>query len=109
MDAALDQLRAEGFEVRDDDVARLSPLGHGHINMLGRYALPFPIQWPVANCGRSAILPPCPRKMLELAFLFRCYSDPYHRYSSWLGGPVRIIRARRYSVPLLSVDITIWQ
>jgi len=38
MDAALDQLRAEGFDVRDEDVARLSPLGHEHINMLGRYA-----------------------------------------------------------------------
>ena len=38
MDAALNQLRAEGFDVRDEDVARLSPLGFEHINMLGRYA-----------------------------------------------------------------------
>src|ERR1700730_1992455 len=29
MDAALAELRAEGFDVRDEDVARLSPLGHG--------------------------------------------------------------------------------
>ena len=45
MDAALDQLRAEGFDVRDEDVARLSPLGFEHINMLGRYAfiLPEPV------------------------------------------------------------------
>lgn len=42
MDAALDQLRAEGFDVRDEDVARLSPLGHEHINMLGRYAFTLP-------------------------------------------------------------------
>jgi len=42
MDAALQQLRSEGFEVRDDDVARLSPLGHEHINMLGRYAFSLP-------------------------------------------------------------------
>jgi hypothetical protein len=42
MDAALDQLRAEGFDVRDADVARLSPLGHEHINMLGRYAFTLP-------------------------------------------------------------------
>jgi TnpA family transposase len=42
MDAALDQLRAEGFDVRDDDVARLSPLGFEHINMLGRYAFTLP-------------------------------------------------------------------
>ena len=35
MDAALTQLRAEGYSVRDEDVARLSPLIHEHINMLG--------------------------------------------------------------------------
>ena len=45
MDAALDQLRTEGFVVRNEDVARLSPLTHEHINMLGRYAfiLPDPV------------------------------------------------------------------
>jgi TnpA family transposase len=45
MDAVLGQLRAEGFDVRDEDVARLSPLAHEHINMLGRYAfiLPEPV------------------------------------------------------------------
>lgn len=42
MDAALDQLRGEGFDVRDEDVARLSPLTHEHINMLGRYAFTLP-------------------------------------------------------------------
>jgi TnpA family transposase len=42
MDAALAQLRTEGFLVRDEDVARLTPLGHKHINMLGRYAFTLP-------------------------------------------------------------------
>ncbi len=42
MDAALDQLLAEGFDVRSEDVARLSPLGFKHINMLGRYAFTLP-------------------------------------------------------------------
>ena len=42
MDAALDQLRAGGHDVRDEDVARLSPLGFDHINMLGRYAFTLP-------------------------------------------------------------------
>ena len=42
MDAALDQLRPEGFLVRDEDAARLSPLGHEHINVLGRYAFSLP-------------------------------------------------------------------
>ena len=42
MDAALNQLRAEGFDVRAEDVARLSPLGFEHINMLGRYAFTLP-------------------------------------------------------------------
>src|SRR5215469_3507897 len=42
MDAALNQLRAEGFDARAADVARLSPLGFDHINMLGRYAFALP-------------------------------------------------------------------
>ncbi|MDP9095536.1 MAG: Tn3 family transposase, partial [Pseudomonadota bacterium] len=41
-DAALAQLRAEGHQVREEDVARLSPLGFEHINMLGRYAFILP-------------------------------------------------------------------
>ena len=42
MDAALNQLMSEGYEVRPQDVARLSPLGLKHINMLGRYAFTLP-------------------------------------------------------------------
>jgi TnpA family transposase len=42
MDAALNQLRSESFQVLDDDVARLSPLGPEHINMLGRYVFTLP-------------------------------------------------------------------
>ena len=42
MDAALNQLRAEGYDVQDEDVARLSPLGSDHINMLGRYTFILP-------------------------------------------------------------------
>lgn len=42
MDAALAELRAEGFVVREEDVARLSPLSHGHLNVLGRYAFTLP-------------------------------------------------------------------
>jgi len=42
MDAALSQLRLEGHEVREADVARLSPLSHEHINLLGRYSFVVP-------------------------------------------------------------------
>lgn len=42
MDAALSQLRAEGYDAKPEDVARLSPLGHKHINMLGRYTFTLP-------------------------------------------------------------------
>src|SRR3954447_12385808 len=42
MDASLSQLRAEGYEVLPEDVARLSPLGFKHVNMLGRYAFTLP-------------------------------------------------------------------
>ena len=42
MEAALNQLRQDCYPVRDDDVARLSPLLHEHINMLGRYSFSVP-------------------------------------------------------------------
>ncbi len=42
MEAALEQLRKEGYVVREEDAARLSPLIHGHINMLGRYSFAMP-------------------------------------------------------------------
>ncbi len=37
-DAAVEQIRGQGHHVSDEDAARLSPLGHAHINELGRYA-----------------------------------------------------------------------
>lgn len=38
IDAAVTQLRAEGHEIRDEDLARLSPLKHKNLNLLGRYS-----------------------------------------------------------------------
>lgn len=35
--AAPNQLRRSGLDVHDDDIQRLSPLGHDRINLLGRY------------------------------------------------------------------------
>jgi TnpA family transposase len=56
MEAALAQLRAEGFEVRSEDVARLSPLQTHHINMLGRYS--FLLAEAVANGGMRPLRNP---------------------------------------------------
>ncbi len=42
MEAILKQLRADGYPVKEEDVARLSPLLHEHINMLGRYSFLVP-------------------------------------------------------------------
>ena len=42
MDAVLAQLRSEGYPVRPEDEVRLSPFGHEHINMLGRYSFAVP-------------------------------------------------------------------
>lgn len=42
MEAVLTQLRQEGCSVRDEDVARLSPLIFEHINLLGRYSFTVP-------------------------------------------------------------------
>ncbi|NJC99087.1 hypothetical protein EWM60_03200 [Candidatus Erwinia dacicola] len=38
MQAVLAHLRAQGETLNDEDIARLSPLCHGHINMLGHYS-----------------------------------------------------------------------
>ena len=38
LDAAVSRLRARGLPVHDEDVARLSPPGHAHVNCPGRYA-----------------------------------------------------------------------
>ena len=42
MDAALAQLRARGYPVADDDVARLSPFLRKHINVHGTYTFAVP-------------------------------------------------------------------
>lgn len=42
MDAVLTQLRSEGYPVKREDEARLSPFGHEYINMLGRYSFSVP-------------------------------------------------------------------
>ena len=52
LDAALAQLRREGYLVEDADVERLSPLIHDHINLLGRYT--FALAEPLA---RGALRP----------------------------------------------------
>lgn len=38
MQAALDHLQTQPGEVKDEDAARLSPLIHEHVNVLGRYS-----------------------------------------------------------------------
>lgn len=43
IDAALAQLRQEGYPIRDEDVARLSPFVHErHINLSGLYSFAVP-------------------------------------------------------------------
>src|SRR5205823_971546 len=39
LSAAVDRLPAQGIPVNDEDAARLSPLGHAHLNCLGRYSI----------------------------------------------------------------------
>lgn len=42
MTAAGERLKQHGYPVLEEDVARLSPLIHEHINMLGRYSFAVP-------------------------------------------------------------------
>ena len=56
--AVVEQLRAEGIGVDPQDVARLSPLMHKHINFLGRYA--FSLPEPVAKGQLRPLRMPTP-------------------------------------------------
>lgn len=48
IDAIITSLREGGHPLNDADIARLSPLGHKHINMLGRYTFtPVPAERPL--------------------------------------------------------------
>ncbi len=38
MQAALDHMRQQSMEIIEEDEARLSPLVHGHINVLGHFS-----------------------------------------------------------------------
>jgi hypothetical protein len=42
MDAAISKLKETCQELKPEDLARLSPLGYKHINMLGRYSFSLP-------------------------------------------------------------------
>ena len=53
MEVALEPLRKEGFDVRIEDVARLSPHIYDHINMQGRYSLTIP-----EAVAKGALRPP---------------------------------------------------
>ncbi|MDX3130906.1 Tn3 family transposase [Streptomyces europaeiscabiei] len=58
IDAAVAQLRAEGHEIRDEDVARLSPLKHRNLNCRGRYS--FTASTPAAGLLRPLRDPDTP-------------------------------------------------
>ncbi len=59
MDAALSRSRQQGIEIKDADVARLSPLLHKHINMLGHYS------FTLAEFIRAGVLRPLNASELE--------------------------------------------
>ncbi len=42
MNAALEKLRAQGYPVLDEDVARLSPFVREHLNVVGKYSFLLP-------------------------------------------------------------------
>jgi hypothetical protein len=58
IDAAVAQLQAEGHEIRDEDIIRLSPLKHRNLNLLGRYS--FTASVPAAGALRPLRDPDAP-------------------------------------------------
>jgi len=42
MAAALDAIQEKDMEINKEDIQRLSPVGHEHINIVGRYSFHLP-------------------------------------------------------------------
>lgn len=58
IDAAVIQVQTEGHEIREEDIARLSPLKHRNLNLLGRYS--FTASTPAAGALRPLRDPDAP-------------------------------------------------
>lgn len=58
IDAVVTQLLAEGHELREEDITRLSPLKHRNLNLLGRYS--FTASTPAAGALRPLRDPNAP-------------------------------------------------
>ena len=56
LDESVRRLREEGVEVRDEDLARVSPLFRAHVNVLGRYS--FDLDASLAGGGMRPLRDP---------------------------------------------------
>jgi len=72
----LNQLRAEGYPVKEEDAYRLSPLRHESINMLGAIHFRCRRQWPKENCVHCVIQRMPTHENPYLGFPFYCASNP---------------------------------
>ena len=67
MQAAIDQLRAEAYPVLEEDIARLNPHVHDHINMLGRPRRVTTLEKPIGSGSLTRCsVPLLPRPRLAL-------------------------------------------
>ena len=64
LDKAISQLREEDQKIRDEDLARVSPLMHGHVRVLGRYH--FQLDESVAEGGSRPLRDPAEINEFEL-------------------------------------------
>ncbi|SDM18884.1 Tn3 transposase DDE domain-containing protein [Nonomuraea maritima] len=69
IDAAVAQLQAEGHDIREEDIARLSPLKHKNLNLLGRYS--FTASTPAAGALRPLRNPDAPELPREQVSRFK--------------------------------------
>lgn len=103
MDAAVTQLRADGHEVRDEDVARLSPFVRHHVDMLGRYSfllpelpgglrpLRDPERTEVSAEAREGLrAPPPPRRSDRDVLLLDCSAPGALRLQGWAYLPTML-------------------
>ncbi len=76
MTASLDAIRENGVKIDKEDIQRLSPVGHEHINIVGRYSFQLPEE--VENGALRSLIKIDDIKGVGmlLPFLFRYYTNP---------------------------------
>ncbi len=107
IDAALNRLRAQGYPVRDEDVARLSPFMRKHINVHGKYSFT-----PVGPAGPVKVPRPTRGQPLIAGFRSNAGPPPKIVAASALGRASALgmyVRRKLLIIDPQAIELAGWQ